>query len=57
MKKPKLTYHYTHVTPHELQLLTNQHAYDSITVTVESHDKAGYPLYHVSYTVTKYKKK
>ena len=57
MKKPTLTYHYTHVTPHELQLLTNQHAHDSITVTVESRDKAGYPLYHVSYTESNRKKK
>lgn len=50
MSKPYITYHYTSVTPHELQLLTNQHAYDSITVTVESYHKEGYPLYHVSFT-------
>lgn len=57
MKKPVLTYHYTAVTPHELKLLTEQHAYDSITVTVESYHEKGYPLYHVSYTESNRKKK
>lgn len=46
---PIITYHYVNVTPHELQLLVNQHSYDSIEVTVESYHIEGYPLYHVTF--------